>query len=269
MQEQEQSFVLKKKSCEKLIKSPKGGIIIRENPLFNNSMPASNLSKKESHLEVVSVMMANVIAEAAMVEMERKVNFLMKVVEERDHEIAALKDQMKTRETTKSSQTPIVKATDKGKNVVQENQPQQQSVSVASLSVQQLQDMIANSIRAQFGGSPQTSFMYSKPYTKRIDNFRMLLGYQPPKFQQFDGKGNPKQYIAHFVETCENAGSRGDQLVKQFVRSLKGNAFEWYTDLAPEIIDSLEQLEIEFLNRFYSTRRVVNMMELTNAKQRK
>ncbi|TYK04542.1 ty3-gypsy retrotransposon protein [Cucumis melo var. makuwa] len=170
----------------------------------------------------------------------------MKVVEEQDHEVAALKDQMKACETAESSQTPVVKATDKGKNVVQENQPQQQSVSVASLSVQQLQDMIANSIRAQ-----------------------MPLGYQPPKFQQFDGKGNPKQHIAHFVETCENAGSRGDQLVRQFVRSLKGNAFEWYTDLEPEVIDSWEQLEIEFLNRFYSTRRVVSMMELTNTKQRK
>ncbi|KAA0033935.1 ty3-gypsy retrotransposon protein [Cucumis melo var. makuwa] len=268
-QEQEQGFVLKKKSLEQLIESPKGGIIIRDNPLFNNSTPASNLSDKASHLEVVSVMMVDVTAEATVTEMERKINFLMKVIEERDHEIAALKDQMKACETGESSQTPVVKATDKGKNVVQENQPQQQSVSVASLSVQQLQDMIANSIRAQYGGPPQTSFMYSKSYTKRIDNLRMPLGYQPPKFQQFDGRGNPKQHIAHFVETCENAGSRGDQLVKQFVRSLKGNAFEWYTDLEPEVIDNWEQLEIEFLNRFYSTRRVVSMMELTNTKQRK
>ncbi|KAA0055959.1 ty3-gypsy retrotransposon protein [Cucumis melo var. makuwa] len=176
---------------------------------------------------------------------------------------------MQTPETAESSQTPVVKATDKGKNVVQENQPQQQSVSVASLSVQQLQDMIANSIRAQYGGPPQTTFTYSKPYTKRIDSLRMPLGYQPPKFQQFDGKGNPKQHIAHFVETCENAGSRGYQLVRQFVRSLKGNAFEWYTDLEPEVIDRWEQLEKEFLNRFYSTRRTVSMMELTNTKQRK
>ncbi|KAA0051326.1 ty3-gypsy retrotransposon protein [Cucumis melo var. makuwa] len=147
-------------------------------------MPASNLSDKESHLEVVSVMMADVTAKAAMAEMKRKVNFLMKVVKERDHE--------------------------------------------------QLQDMIVNSIRAQYGRPPQTSFMYSKSYTKRIDNLRMPLGYQPPKFQQFNGNGNPKQHIVHFVETCENAGSRGDQLVRQFIRSLKGNAFEWYTDLEPE-----------------------------------
>ncbi|TYK00346.1 retrotransposon gag protein [Cucumis melo var. makuwa] len=109
--------------------------------------------------------------------------------------------------------------------------------------------------------------MYSKPYTKRINDLRMPVGYQPPKFQQFDKKDNPKQHIAHFVKTCENAGSRGDQLVKQFVQSLKGNAFEWYTDLEPEVIDSWEQLKTMFLNCFYSTGRVISMMELTNTKQ--
>ncbi|KAA0067627.1 ty3-gypsy retrotransposon protein [Cucumis melo var. makuwa] len=100
-------------------------IIIRENPLFNNSTPSSNLLNKESHLQVVSIMMAYVTVEAIMVEMERKINFLMKVVEEQDHEIAALKDQMKACETVELSKTPAVKANDKGKVVLQENQTQQ------------------------------------------------------------------------------------------------------------------------------------------------
>ncbi|XP_024200624.1 uncharacterized protein LOC112203961 [Rosa chinensis] len=95
----------------------------------------------------------------------------------------------------------------------------------------------------------------------------MPYGYQPPKFQQFEGKGNPKQNIAHFVENCNNAGTKGVHLVKQFVCSLNGNAFEWYTDLELESIDSWDQMEREFLNRFYSTRRTVSMMELTSAKQ--
>ncbi|KAA0055035.1 ty3-gypsy retrotransposon protein [Cucumis melo var. makuwa] len=128
---QEQDSILKKKSLEQLIESPKGEIIIRENPLFKNSMPTSNLSDKESYLEVVSVMMADVTAEAAMTSMKRKINFLMKVVEERDHEILALKDQMKTCETAESSKTPTIKADDKGKVVLQENQTQQ-SMSIAS-----------------------------------------------------------------------------------------------------------------------------------------
>ncbi|KAK2965460.1 hypothetical protein RJ640_008254 [Escallonia rubra] len=47
------------------------------------------------------------------------------------------------------------------------------------------------------------------------------------------------------------------------------NAFDWYTDLEPESIDCWEEMEREFQNRFYSTRRSVSMMELTNTKQRK
>ncbi|TYK01673.1 ty3-gypsy retrotransposon protein [Cucumis melo var. makuwa] len=242
---------------------PTPAVVLRE------SFKSKIKSKKEAHPDVMSIMMADIMIEAAITEIEKKVNFLMKVVEERDHEIIALREQMQTRETVESNQTHVVKATDKEKNVVQENQPQQQSVFVASLSVQQLQDMIANSILAQYGGLPQTSFIYSKPYTKRIDNLRMPLGYQPPNFLQFDGKDNSKQHIAHFVETCENTGSRGDQLVKQLVRSLKENAFEWYTNLQPEVIDSWEQLEKKFPNRFYSTRHTVSMMELTNTKQQK
>ena len=62
--------------------------------------------------------------------------------------------------------------------------------------------------------------MYSKPYKKRVDNLQMLASYQPPKFQQFEGKGNSKQHIAHLVETCNNVGTERDLLVKQFVSSL-------------------------------------------------
>ena len=76
-----------------------------------------------------------------------------------------------------------------------------------------------------------------------------------------------RSHIAHFVETCNNAGTYDDLMVKQFVRSLKGNAFDWYTDLEPRTIDSWEQLEREFLNHFYSTRRVVSMIELTSSRQ--
>ncbi|XP_070665133.1 uncharacterized protein [Malus domestica] len=72
---------------------------------------------------------------------------------------------------------------------------------------------------------------------------------------QFDGKGNPKQHVAHLVETCNNAKTEEDYLAKQFMRSLKGNAFEWYTDLEPESINNWEQLEKEFRNRLYNTHR--------------
>ena len=66
----------------------------------------------------------------------------------------------------------------------------------------------------------------------------MPVGYQPPKFQQFDRKGNLKQNIAHFIETCNNADTDEDLLTKQFMHTLRGNSFDWYTDLEPKSIDS-------------------------------
>jgi len=48
---------------------------------------------------------------------------------------------------------------------------------------------------------------------------------------------------------------------------LKGIAFDWYTDLEPESIDSWGQMEQQFLNRFYNTQRTVSMTELTKTKQ--
>jgi len=95
----------------------------------------------------------------------------------------------------------------------------------------------------------------------------MPRAYQPSKFQQFDGKDNPKQHVAHFIETCNNAGMDGDLIVKQFVRMLKGINFDWYANLQTKSIDSWGQMEQVFLNRFYNTQCTVTMIELTNNKQ--
>ena len=60
---------------------PKAGIVIKKNPLYNYSDFASSRSKKEAHLDVMSVIMDDVMVEATMVEMERKINLMMKVVD--------------------------------------------------------------------------------------------------------------------------------------------------------------------------------------------
>ncbi|KAK4395807.1 hypothetical protein Sango_1735000 [Sesamum angolense] len=72
--------------------------------------------------------------------------------------------------------------------------------------VDQLKEFIEGTIRSKIEGSSRSSFTYSKPYTPRIDSLKMPMGYQPPKFQQFDGRGNPKQHVAHFVENATMQG---------------------------------------------------------------
>ena len=84
------------------------------------------------------------------------------------------------------------------------------------IPLDRLKEFIEGTIKDKYEVSTKSSHMYAKPYTARIDNFKMPAGYQPPKFQQFEGKGNLKQHVAHFVETYNNAGTYGDYLVKHF-----------------------------------------------------
>ncbi|KAM1303983.1 hypothetical protein FF1_021596 [Malus domestica] len=228
------------------------------------SASASWMSKGKSRLLVAQVMTIGVTSvEEQLAQMNEAIARLTRTVEEKDLQIAALVSRLEPQddENPNPEDEPQVEKNDA------KPEPDQTAALMGSLSIQQLQKMITNTIKAQYEGSSNTSGLYSKPYSKKIDALRMPRGYQPPKFMQFDGKGNPKQHVAHFVETCNNAGTEGDYLAKQFVRSLKGNAFEWYTDLEPESINNWEQLEREFLNRFYSTRRTVSMLELTSTKQ--
>ena len=212
--------------------------------------------------------------EEQLAQMNEAIAKLTRTVEEKDLQIAALVNQLDAlpdvkvdpnigllkKEDDEEEEPPAEKVEEKPKL-------DQATAFMGSLSIQQLQEMIASTVKTQYEGSSHDSVLYSKPYSKKIDALKMPRGYQPPKFMQFDGKGNPKQHVAHFIETCNNAGTEGDYLVKQFVRSLKSNAFDWYTDLEPESINSWDQLEREFLNRFYSTRRTVSMLELTSTKQ--
>ena len=157
------------------------------------------------------------IMEEKIAEMEQRVILLIKALEDKDVKIATLVNKLELQDSGESSLGPkhpsgfTLKGenirVDKGKGGEGTSQHRHSTLMV-SLSVQQLQDMITNTIRAQYGGSSTGSLIYSKPYTKRSDNMRILNGYQPSKFLQFDGKGNPKQHIAHFVETCENVGTQ-------------------------------------------------------------
>jgi len=89
------------------------------------------------------------------------------------------------------------------------------------MNIEQIQGFIANAVKAQLGEGSCRALLYTKPYTKRVDALRIPHSYQPPKFQQFNGKGNPKQHVMHFIETCNNARIDGDLMVKQFFQDIK------------------------------------------------
>ena len=89
------------------------------------------------------------------------------------------------------------------------------------IPIDQLKNFIIEAIEDKFESPSKFSPTYAKSYTQRIDNLKMPEGYQPSKLQLFDSKGNLKHHIAHFIETCNEAGTFGEYLVKEFVQSLK------------------------------------------------
>ncbi|KAL0345733.1 UNVERIFIED_CONTAM: hypothetical protein Sradi_4404600 [Sesamum radiatum] len=105
---------------------------------------------------------------------------------------------------------------------------------------------IVNEATKKYETRVQTFKSFAKPYTRRIEQLRMPKNYQPPKFQQFNGNGDPRQHIAYFVETCNNAGTDGDLLAKQFVLSLKDATFDWYINLEANSINSWDDLQKKF-----------------------
>ncbi|KAI3450399.1 hypothetical protein Pfo_007064 [Paulownia fortunei] len=231
-------------------------------PIQNTSM--GRQKKMISNFEVVTVMVVQTTST------EEQIEILMKVVEELTKHIQEQDSQI-TKLINKVDNADISCVMGKQIEVHDKTEVSMKQQSISSdglIPIDQLKEFIIRTINDKFDGSSKLSLTYIKPYTKRINNLKMPVGYQPLKFQQFDGKGNPKQHIAHFIETYNNAGTYGDCLVKQFIFSLMENAFDWYTSLEANSIDSWEQLEQDFLNRFYSTRRTVNMVELADLRQK-
>ena len=200
-------------------------------------------SPSSSLMNIAPVMTTNASSlEEQVASLNKSIKGLFKYVQEQETRIIKLMDKIDSGSVSqvneKQPETQDEVETSNHPTAKEKSSKELQVSSDGMIPVDQLKEFIMGTIKDRIEGSSKSSLRYTKPYTQRIDNLKMPIGYQPPNFQQFDGKGNPKQHVAHFVETCNNAGTDGDHMVKQFVHSLKGNSFEWYTDLDANSIDS-------------------------------
>jgi len=182
----------------------------------------------------------NCTIEERLESLTKVIEGLTKCAQEQDAKLSKLTNKMDNIIERRLSQAPLKlpKVQDKGEPCVKQRKIKEIHISIECLiPIDQLKDFIIEAIEDKSESSSKFYPTYANPYTQRIDNLKMFEGYQPPKHQQFDGKGNLKQHIAHFIETCNDAETYGDYLVKEFVRPLKENAFDWYTDLESISID--------------------------------
>jgi peptidoglycan hydrolase CwlO-like protein len=103
----------------------------------------------------------------------KMVEKLTRTVEEKDVQIAELYSKLEDQNDENSTKGSPGRSKVNEKGETSKNNVD----SLGSLSLQQLQDIITNSIRAQYGGPSRDSPTYSKPYTRRINGLRMPSGY--------------------------------------------------------------------------------------------
>ena len=109
---------------------------------------------------------------------------------------------------------------------------------------------------------------YRKPYPVHYDTIPFPPNYQRPNFDKFDSiHGSPHEHLAHFYSACGETALSDQLLIRQFVQSLRGSAFTWYTQLQPESIHTWDDLQKEFFAQFVSSKAKVSIMDLANAHQ--
>ncbi|CAA0832644.1 Unknown protein, partial [Striga hermonthica] len=145
------------------------------------------------------VMMTNASTiQEQLATMAKTMESLMKHVQNQDSTILKLLERVDKAETSraggKQGETHEEEETSKEDEVKQtEKEKSSSEIHVSSsglIPTDQLKEFIMGTIKDKFDGGSKSSLTYSKPYTQRIDSLKMPTGYQPPKFQQFDGTAN-------------------------------------------------------------------------------
>uniref|UniRef100_M1E0L3 Retrotransposon protein n=1 Tax=Solanum tuberosum TaxID=4113 RepID=M1E0L3_SOLTU len=153
-----------------------------------------------------------------------------KCAHEEDAKLFMLTNKMDNTMEIRLSQEPLKlsRIQDEGESSIKQTKIKEIHLSTGGLiHIDQLMNFIIEAIEDKSESPSKFSPTYAKPYPQTIDNLKMPEGYQPPKLQQFDDNGNLKQHIAHFIKTFNDAEKYCDYFVKEFIRSLKENAFDW------------------------------------------
>ncbi|KAM1861264.1 hypothetical protein ACFX13_013341 [Malus domestica] len=149
---------------------------------YSGSMLSDADSSGSSAMQVMTTGATSIDKQLA--HMNEAITRLTRIVEEKDSQIAALVNQLEAQQDEKLDLkgNPVKKENDEDEEppvekVEEKLKPDQSATLMGSLSIQQLEKMIASIIKAQYEGSSHDSVLYSKPYSKKIDALKMPIGY--------------------------------------------------------------------------------------------
>jgi hypothetical protein len=108
-----------------------------------------------------------------------------------------------------------------------------------------------------------------KPYEAWHDLVSFPAGWHPPKFRQFDGRGDAREHLAYFEAACGDTTNSSSFLLRQFSGSLTGPAFHWYSRLPVGSISSWAGMKEVFKRHFIAMKKDFSVIELAQVRQRR
>jgi hypothetical protein len=123
----------------------------------------------------------------------------------------------------------------------------------------------------EFGFMPKGwARSYQMPYPKYFDTIPYPLGFRvldPAKFTGDDAK-TTYEHIGQFLVQVKDVGITDMHKIRMFSLSLTGAAFNWFTSIPPNLIDSWVSLAQKFHNYFYNGEVEHRLSDLTSLRQK-
>ena len=95
------------------------------------------------------------------------------------------------------------------------------------------------------------------------------LGFKMPKFEKYDGHGDPVAQLRHYCNQLRGAKGKKELLMAYFGESLLGLALEWFVDQDIDKWISWDDLANEFVQQFqYNVELIPDEKYLTNMKKK-
>ncbi|XP_070021440.1 uncharacterized protein [Nicotiana sylvestris] len=97
----------------------------------------------------------------------------------------------------------------------------------------------------------------------------LLEGYKPPKFEMFDGTGDPRVHLTMYCDKLVGGGRDEKIRMKLFMRSLKGDPLSWYISQDAKKWTSWVNMASDFMDRFrFNTENTPDVLYIQNLKKK-
>jgi hypothetical protein len=159
------------------------------------------------------------------------------------------------------------------------NQPPVNNLRIAAMQSQlaarnelaQFKEAIVNMMKNKLGVDMGNTRLYQKPYRADFVYVSFPPVWRMPDFVKFSGDDNRTtwEHISQYTAQLGEAGTYNSLKVRLFSLSLTGTAFAWFSSLAPNSIDSWDQLEQKFHDHFFSGSYQLRLTDLTSVRQNK